>query len=206
MISQFILGAFAYLLGGLAILLATIGAVICTACSDLIKQEAATRLERLPIWLLEYAARRLPEECRDQILKSEWMPELLYISRQSQGLPITNIYQGIRFSLSLIGNPARRIGQALEALRSREVTSRNLLTTTVSLNSVIIKFDDGLNVSLEEIFRINKIIRQGNLENEKIPDWFNRPGVKELPYNLTGKIMRTGSASKGFYIEHIHRG
>lgn len=120
MINSFLVGASLYFLGGLAVVLATIVGVVCTTCSDLIKQEAATRLERFPLWLLTRAALGLPEDCRDEIFENEWLPELQYISRRSEGLPLTRLYHSIRFAIRLLGGPAIVIGESLKVLRTND--------------------------------------------------------------------------------------
>ncbi|KAA9380138.1 hypothetical protein F5972_08195 [Microbispora cellulosiformans] len=95
-------------------------AVACTICSDLIKQEAATRLERIPHWLLERAARDLPDECREHILEDEWLPEMQFIARRSEGLPVTRLLRATVFSLHLMGGPAKAVGRILRDLRGRK--------------------------------------------------------------------------------------
>lgn len=127
MINQFQLGAF-YLLGAIIALLGVILTVVCATCSDLIKQEASTRLERLPLRLLERASQALPEECRDQIMQHEWMPELLNINRYSEGMPITRLVKSLRFAISLMGTPAANIGRDLGLARGQEHLPKGIET------------------------------------------------------------------------------
>ncbi|GAA2692085.1 hypothetical protein [Nonomuraea recticatena] len=120
-VSSFVLGGLFYILGALVLVATTLVGVICTTCSDLIKQEAATRLERLPLWLLRRAARGLPEECREEILATEWVPELLHISRESEGLPLTRLVRSVKFATNLLGGPAATVGKLLKPIRASEL-------------------------------------------------------------------------------------
>lgn len=86
-------------------------------CKDAVKEEARTRLERLPFAILHLAARRLPVESREYVLHGEWQPELHYIIAESNGLPLTRLARGICFSLGLLRG-AKQIGTDLEGARS----------------------------------------------------------------------------------------
>lgn len=130
MIDQFLVTAFLYALGAIVFALGVILTVACAACSDLIKQEAATRLERLPLWLLHRAARDLPDDIRGQILNEQWIPDLLYITRGSEGLPLTKTFQGTRFAISLMGSPAVAIGRILKPSPSPASVETVLLPVT----------------------------------------------------------------------------
>ncbi|MBG0818286.1 hypothetical protein [Planomonospora sp. ID82291] len=112
--NQLLLTAFLYVLGALLFIVTTVVAVLCTTCSDLIKQEAATRLERLPLWLLHRAARDLPADIRDEVLDEQWIPDLLHVCRDADGMPLTRVWKGARFAIGLMGGPAVAVGKILK--------------------------------------------------------------------------------------------
>ncbi|MER6505934.1 hypothetical protein ABT158_03935 [Nonomuraea sp. NPDC001636] len=114
---EVLLTAFLYVLGAVVALVGIFITVIATTCTDLIKTEAQTRLERVPTWLLHRAANGLAPECRQEILEGEWLPELAHISRESEGLPITRFVRSVRFAVGLMGGPAWVIGSSLKGVR-----------------------------------------------------------------------------------------
>ncbi|MFI6536675.1 hypothetical protein ACIBHY_29785 [Nonomuraea sp. NPDC050547] len=122
MIYDLLATAFLFTLGALVTLLGVLVTVVCTTCSDLIKQEAATRLERLPLWLLHRAAQDLPEEIREQVLNEEWIPDLLHMTRDTEGLPITRVVRGVRHATNLMGSPAAAIGKMVKPHRRQTST------------------------------------------------------------------------------------
>jgi hypothetical protein len=84
-------------------------ALICI--SDLVSEEARTRLDRLPHALIRLAARRAPAEIRDE-LGAEWAAELHEILRGAEARPITRLVIGLHYAASLLG-VARRVGRQL---------------------------------------------------------------------------------------------
>ncbi|MEU4229381.1 hypothetical protein AB0F17_34235 [Nonomuraea sp. NPDC026600] len=114
MINELLLTGFVYLLGAVTFAVVAVFTVVCTTCSDLIKQEAATRLERLPLWLLHRMARDLPDYTRQRILDEQLIPDLLYELRSTEGLPLTRLVRGTMFAVHLSGGPAVAVGKMLK--------------------------------------------------------------------------------------------
>lgn len=69
---------------------------------NMIAAEVVTRLERLPYAILRLARRRLPAAHRETIHDEEWLPELLAIVRETDGLPITRLLRGVDFAIGLL--------------------------------------------------------------------------------------------------------
>ncbi|WP_435111915.1 hypothetical protein [Nocardiopsis synnemataformans] len=88
-----------------------VGAII-TAATDLISEEFRGRLDRLPQSLVRLAGRRLPGELREDMTR-EWLAELHEYLHGDDAVPVTRLYKGIRFSLSL--HRAARTTQRSEA-------------------------------------------------------------------------------------------
>lgn len=76
--------------------------------------ETATRLERLPNAILRLARRRLPPEQREAIHDEEWLPELIMIVRETDGLPITRMLRGVDYAISLLF-AARSIAREIDS-------------------------------------------------------------------------------------------
>jgi hypothetical protein len=82
-----------WLIGAASALLMLVG-------GGLLRTEATTRLERLPLFILRLAARRLPHVLRAEQLE-EWRANVLdVIEPSSVGLPLTCIARGCSFALS----------------------------------------------------------------------------------------------------------
>lgn len=92
------------LLASFALGVLIFGAGIAKACfEDLVKEEARTRLERLPYALIMLAALRAPREVRSD-LREEWIAELraLLADPSLNGLPITRLKGGLGYALGLL--------------------------------------------------------------------------------------------------------
>ncbi len=86
----------------LLIALAFVGAVLLAGVQDMLKTEATTRVERLPRAVLRLARRRLPKSLRQARHDEEWLPELLHITQETEGLPITRMVRAVRYALGLL--------------------------------------------------------------------------------------------------------
>jgi hypothetical protein len=76
--------------------------VVLEMLKNLVLVETATRLERIPYAILRLARRRLPVEHRKTIHDQEWLPELVVIVRETEGLPITRLVRGVLYSIGLL--------------------------------------------------------------------------------------------------------
>ncbi|HYS36793.1 MAG TPA: hypothetical protein VEO01_14315 [Pseudonocardiaceae bacterium] len=95
------------------------GVVLVAVVQDMVKTEATTRFERLPRAVLRLARRRLPKTLRQGCHDEEWLPELLHIAQETEGLPITRMVRAIRYALGLLF-AARSISAALDAANAAE--------------------------------------------------------------------------------------
>jgi len=86
--------------------------------------EAQTRLERLPLALLRLARRRLPVSHRTSVYDEEWLPELLFVTRETEGLPITRVVRGTSFALGLLVS-SRSIARRLGSVRTEREPAPN---------------------------------------------------------------------------------
>lgn len=93
--------------------LALVGFLALGVAGRLLHAEATTRLEALPAWILRRASARLPESARADQLE-EWLANVAdVIHPQTEGLPITRLVRGLRYSMSaLVG--ARRLARELD--------------------------------------------------------------------------------------------
>jgi Restriction endonuclease len=94
-------------------------AVMVAALGEMVSDEIRARLDRLPLALLAAAARRLPVSQRADVYEQAWLPELHYVLRGDQAMPITRLVHGLRFAFSL-WLTAPRIGMNLEDTLSAE--------------------------------------------------------------------------------------
>jgi hypothetical protein len=97
-----------------AILLALVASVLGAVAMDMCKDEARTRLGRFPLWLIQLAAKRIPESDRAD-LKDEWDAELTFILRDTEGLPVTRLIRGIAYSADLLFRGAPRVTREIRA-------------------------------------------------------------------------------------------
>jgi hypothetical protein len=68
--------------------------------SEMLQEEAKTRLEYLPSALIRLAALRLPKEMRDDTA-DEWCAELASVLRDTDGLPLTRLLRGVLYALGM---------------------------------------------------------------------------------------------------------
>src|ERR1700733_14688231 len=71
------------------------------AITDMCKEEFRTRLGRFPYSLLRVIVLRIPRAERQDML-SEWYAEMDFILSETDGLPVTRLLRGVRYSLSLL--------------------------------------------------------------------------------------------------------
>ena len=88
----------------------------------MLREEAQTRLSRIPYALIRLAAARVPRELRDD-LAAEWNAELGFFLTGTDGLPITRFIRGIRYSAGLLLS-ARDISDGLTHGDSRHAAPR----------------------------------------------------------------------------------
>ncbi len=81
------------------------------AMSDMVQEEARTRLSRIPFALIRMAGMRVPAGLRDEVVP-EWEAELEHIVSETEGLPLTRLLRGIGFAASLLLS-ARAVARGL---------------------------------------------------------------------------------------------
>jgi hypothetical protein len=95
----------------------------------LLLTEAQTRLERLPLAILRLARGRLAPRHRSTIYNDEWLPDLEFIARETDGLPTTRLLRSTWFAAGLLWS-ARAISasrrDATEGSGGRTSTLRDL--------------------------------------------------------------------------------
>jgi hypothetical protein len=84
-----------------AALISFIATAALSAASDIVKDEIRGWIEVLPGITLRMAAMQLDTSQRVSVYSEEWLPELLFITRQTDTRPITRFITGMRFSLSM---------------------------------------------------------------------------------------------------------
>jgi hypothetical protein len=100
-----------------AVQIAVLGAVLAAVglgrltLTDMLEEEARTRLGRLPYVLIRLARARVPLELRDD-LAAEWEGELAFLLTGTEGLPVTRLARGISYSAGLVWS-ARAISDGL---------------------------------------------------------------------------------------------
>lgn len=103
------------------------------AFTGMLKQEFGTRLAGLPKQLIHIAGKRLPIRIRAEYL-DEWLSELDYVLRETDGLPVTRLIRGSRYAAGVL-LAARAIGR--DEVKEREplltdATPRSLLPNALS--------------------------------------------------------------------------
>ena len=91
---------------------------IRVAASEIIQEEAKTRLAHLPATLIRLAVTRLPKEARDDTA-AEWLAELDSVLRDTDGLPLTRLLVGTRYAMGLLwaaGGIARELTEEESAI------------------------------------------------------------------------------------------
>jgi len=82
-------------------LLALAGAAAVNAMTGMLSQEVQTRLARLPVALLRVARVLVPGEQRDERYR-EWVAEVSYIAKETDGLPVTCLLEALKFAAGAI--------------------------------------------------------------------------------------------------------
>ncbi len=72
-----------------------------TVATQICQEEMRTRLSRLPNSLIYLAASRLPGQAREEF-GHEWRAELAFMLRDTAGLPLTRLFRGTRYAMSLL--------------------------------------------------------------------------------------------------------
>ena len=82
---------------GALLLMGLILVLVRDAISEMVQEELATRLSRLPYYLLRLAALAVGRNSRAEICE-EWEAELSFVLRDYDGLPVTRLLRGISYS------------------------------------------------------------------------------------------------------------
>lgn len=77
------------------------GVLVKTVFGPTAQKEMATRLRRFPFVLIRMAGARLPRDCRED-LTAEWRAELDHVLQDTDGMPLTRLLRGIRYSAGLL--------------------------------------------------------------------------------------------------------
>ena len=107
-------------------LLAVAGAATVNAVSGMLSQEVQARLARLPVALLRMARMLVPGEQRDERYR-EWVAEVSYIAKETDGLPVTRLLKGLKYAAGAITGEitirrsARLAASRLEAGLDRQI-------------------------------------------------------------------------------------
>ncbi len=90
------IGSASHLLWGfvLAILIVVVG--------DMFSEEIRTRLERLPHRLIDLSGLLVTAHLREEMV-DEWHAELDFVLRRTNGRPLTRLWRGTRYALSILG-------------------------------------------------------------------------------------------------------
>jgi hypothetical protein len=83
-----------------------LGGLFLGVCSDMISEEMRGRLDRLPQALVRLAARRLPEEIRDDMAR-EWLAELHEFLHGAEAIPVTRLVKGLGYARGLFFSAPR---------------------------------------------------------------------------------------------------
>jgi DNA-binding transcriptional MerR regulator len=88
-------------LSSVALLILALCLLLRAAAAEMWQEELQTRLGRLPYALIRLATWQLPRQERDDYA-DEWRAELAFVLRDTDGLPITRLFRGIRFAIGLL--------------------------------------------------------------------------------------------------------
>lgn len=75
--------------------------IVKAAIGEMVQEEVSTRLGRIPFALIQLACMQVPPELRDD-LAAEWNAELEYLLSDTDGMPLTRLVRGIRYSSGLL--------------------------------------------------------------------------------------------------------
>jgi hypothetical protein len=78
--------------------------IMCQALAAMCQDEIRARLGHLPYALIRLTALRLPKDARDD-LADEWTAELDVMLSDTENLPLTRLWTGLRFAVSLLRVP-----------------------------------------------------------------------------------------------------
>ncbi len=83
-------------------LLAVVVSLVVLAGSDVVSAELRGRLDLAPRAVLRLAAVQLKPGQRKEIYEEVWIPDLLYVLRGKEALPITRLIRGMWFAFTLL--------------------------------------------------------------------------------------------------------
>jgi hypothetical protein len=78
-----------------------IGGIAKLVMGGMIREEAQTRLGRIPYAVIQLATARVAPELRDDLV-AEWRAELEFLLTDTEGMPLTRLVRGIRYSAGLL--------------------------------------------------------------------------------------------------------
>lgn len=108
------------------------GLFVLSIFTGMIKDEARGRLDRVPYALLRLARRRVPRELRVCLYDEEWLPELHYIMKRDEALPISRLLMGTLFALGIL-RTARRISRDRVGSAARDIELRRLVSINIMM-------------------------------------------------------------------------
>jgi hypothetical protein len=106
--------------------LGVVGTLGMTAIGDMVSEEARDRLDHLPHAILRLAARRLDPAQRGFLYEEVWLPDLAYYLKGDEARPVTRLYHGIRFALSMLVAAryiARQLGRPVLTLEEPTISA-----------------------------------------------------------------------------------
>lgn len=74
--------------------------LISTVVADMVSEEVRDRLDKIPKALVRMAVRFGPADQREEMLE-EWIGELHFVLRGAEGRPVTRLWRGLKFSITL---------------------------------------------------------------------------------------------------------
>jgi hypothetical protein len=95
--------------------LGILGGFGLTAIGDMVSEEVRDRLDHLPSAILRLAGRRLDPAKRKLLYEEVWLPDLAYHLRGDDARPVTRLYHGTCFALSMLASAhrsSRNLGNA----------------------------------------------------------------------------------------------
>jgi hypothetical protein len=95
---------------------------LLAVASDLVSEEIRGWFEIMPWAILRMAAMRLDPSERLAIYRDEWLPDLLFITRDADGRPITRLLKATGYSLGHFWS-ARRQARHIRRAQQRELAA-----------------------------------------------------------------------------------
>ncbi len=102
---------------------ASIGTALLTAIGNLATSEIQGRLELLPHAILWIAARWLSPDQRVSVYEEEWLPELIFILREADSLPLTRLALGLRYAVGVVIASQRVARQLIRSAQPTQLTT-----------------------------------------------------------------------------------